>query len=283
MSVVVADYVSGLTGGFWRQANPAAPTCVPTDDGTGTSVTCAVTGPAGATINVYWRGADHASNTLGGSRSGDGNVAVSGLTAGLLTAFWAVAVVDDLPSLPSLITVLRPTPTPAAPDPDALATDWIEAARAALWAAVDADENFDTDNAAGVMFKGTKVKHEAGRLQPLIIEPSACPVLAMAPMGPLAAPSRPTGNGEERERVATFHVVIAALGPATSGATRVLAEFLDCIQESFDADPCLGLASDYPRDIDFDNVQMDPVPDLKESNLIWRIDLDLTLTFRQGT
>lgn len=80
---------------------PAAPSLMVTDDGTGASVTSTVTGDAGVTHRVYWRRLSSGLWTLGGSREGNGTLAIAGLPSAQVQ-FLAVSERSGLYSLPSL-------------------------------------------------------------------------------------------------------------------------------------------------------------------------------------
>jgi len=84
---------------------PDAPTLSVTDNGDGSSVTAAVTGTG--TITVYGRPRTAGTSWASlGQRSGDGDVACSGLTAGATWDFYATATAAGLTSGPSSVQTL---------------------------------------------------------------------------------------------------------------------------------------------------------------------------------
>lgn len=167
-----------------------------------------------------------------------------------------------------------------------MATDWIENLRAAVWVALDANEALDTDNADGVMFKGTKVKFEAGRKVRLLIEPSACPILAMLPRGDIGQPQRPHGRGEETLRSCNLHFEMVGAGPGTSGASALYAEVVETLRTAAGACPPFGLADPIHSLVwngaEFEEIPLDGKGDLSAANLMFRSAFDLTVAFRPG-
>jgi len=75
--------------GTYGASAPSAPTLTVANVGDGDSVTATIDGDAGVTNRVYYRRQDASSWTLGGSRSGDGAVTVSGLDDGYTYYFFA--------------------------------------------------------------------------------------------------------------------------------------------------------------------------------------------------
>lgn len=88
---------------------PAAPDITVANDGTGTSVTVTIDGPAGATNYVYYLLPGAASWTAGGNRAGDGDIVVGSLTEGKTYEFVAVAYNGTAYSLPSEVRQMRVT------------------------------------------------------------------------------------------------------------------------------------------------------------------------------
>jgi len=162
------------------------------------------------------------------------------------------------------------------------ATDWIENLRAAVWTWIEADEDFDTTRAAGVMFKGTLHKFEAGLKTRMQIEPAVCPILAMAPMGPLADPSRPAGRGEDTERSCTLRFGLYALGPETAKATALYTTLVARLRAGLLVRPAFN-HSDLVREIDIESGELAPFKSEKDPKLMWAIPFDLAVSFRHGT
>jgi hypothetical protein len=97
-------------------AEPNAPVLTVEDDETGDSVTAAVDGDAGATNKVYYRALGDAAWTLGGSRSGDGEVAISGLAGLARYQFVALSESGAARSLPSNVVSVLVTDGAASPE-----------------------------------------------------------------------------------------------------------------------------------------------------------------------
>jgi hypothetical protein len=97
-------------------AEPAAPTLAVEDDGTGDSVTATVDGDAGVTNKVYHRAPGAAAWTLGGSRSGDGQVPISGLAELARYQFVALSESGAARSLPSNVAAALVTDGAASPE-----------------------------------------------------------------------------------------------------------------------------------------------------------------------
>jgi len=90
------------------------PTLAITNDGTGTSVTAAVTGGVGATHTLYYATPDDSEWTAGESRVGDGDIAQGGLTADTWHTFVVVSDDTAVPSLAHGAYVHDPTALTAA-------------------------------------------------------------------------------------------------------------------------------------------------------------------------
>jgi len=104
MSLTTGDYISILTGGFWEDVTggaPATPTLSVSNDGDGDAVTASVTGAVGATNTLYYMLDGAAAWTAGNSRSGDGDIAQTGLDENRTYSFIAVSVLGGVYSLPS--------------------------------------------------------------------------------------------------------------------------------------------------------------------------------------
>jgi len=104
MSLTTGDYISILTGGFWEDVTggaPATPTLSVSNDGDGDAVTASVTGAVGATNTLYYMLDGAAAWTAGNSRSGDGDIAQTGLDENRTYSFLAVSVLGGAYSLPS--------------------------------------------------------------------------------------------------------------------------------------------------------------------------------------
>lgn len=93
---------------------PSAPTVTAVNDETGTSITLTIDGDAGATNYAYYRAYGTAGWTAGLSRSGDGDIQQTGLTAETLYHAFAISKdAEDRYSLPSDVVEIRTT-VPAA-------------------------------------------------------------------------------------------------------------------------------------------------------------------------
>jgi len=158
------------------------------------------------------------------------------------------------------------------------ATDWIETLRAAVWAAIDADEDLSTSNASGVMYKGTKVKFEAGLMERLQPEPAMCPILAMAPRGPIGQPMGQRGEREGRRCVLAFDLY--GKGPGTSEVTALFAELVSVLQASL---PTFGIEDDYPTKVETSDAKLEAAGDIKDPYLMFAISFDLVVAYRVGT
>jgi len=80
---------------------PAAPTLEVVNDGTGSSVTAAVTGDASVTNTLYYQLDDDTEWTEGESRSGDGDILQTGLTVNTWYSFIVISDDSGVISLPS--------------------------------------------------------------------------------------------------------------------------------------------------------------------------------------
>jgi hypothetical protein len=88
---------------------PAAPAITIT--ATGTTIVAAIAGQSGATHYLKYKGAAHTAWQAGGSRSGDGNITLTGLTANTPYIFTCYSQVDGgVYSLPAVGVHVIPAP-----------------------------------------------------------------------------------------------------------------------------------------------------------------------------
>jgi len=99
---------------------PGEPSLSVTNDGNGTAVTATVDGDAGATNKLYYRKAGDSAWTAGSSRSGDGDIAQSGLTPETRYQFVIVSDSGGFYSIPSNVVALFVTDTTTATTPSSI-------------------------------------------------------------------------------------------------------------------------------------------------------------------
>ncbi len=111
MTVVKGDYQSVFAAGLWitQGSAPSEPTLSIVNDGDGDAVTATVDGDAGATNTLYYRKLAATAWTEGSSRSGDGEIAQSGLDDNTVYAFVCVSSSGLYYSLPSDVVRIRVT------------------------------------------------------------------------------------------------------------------------------------------------------------------------------
>ncbi len=104
MATVVADWKAILSHGMWMETTvPAEPTLSVVNDGNGSSVTATVDGDSAVTNSLYYRAAGDSSWTAGLTRSADGDIVQTGLTADTLYDFIVVSSLGGYNSLPSAV------------------------------------------------------------------------------------------------------------------------------------------------------------------------------------